>query len=74
MEEGESLVMIDWKEISDWVNCVNKFNRLVVILRNGACRAYLASDELRLHTATEFKLISKELGFSESIVTMLLEW
>ncbi len=67
--EGEDIVMIDWKEITDWVNCVNRFKRLVIISKGSeGCRTYLMSDELRLYTATEFKLITEKVGFSESIV------
>ncbi len=69
LEEGEYVVLTDWREITDWVNCVMKFKRLITIIRKGGeTRSYLVSDTLRLYTATEFKLIANSVGFSESKV------
>ncbi len=69
MREGEYVVLTDWKEITDWVNCVTKFKRLITIVKeSGETRSYLVSDTLRLYTATEFKLVANSVGFSESKV------
>ncbi len=68
-EKDEYLVLTDWKEMVDWVNCVNRFKRLITIVKEGGIsRSYLVSDTLRLYTATEFKLIVDSIGFSESKV------
>ena len=69
LEKGEYLVLTDWKEMVDWVNCVNRFKRLVTVVKEGGVsRSYLISDTLRLYTATEFKLTADLAGFSESKV------
>jgi len=69
LEKGEYLILTDWKEMVDWVNCVNKFKRLITIIEEGGVsRSYLVSDTLRLYTATEFMLTANLVGFNKSRV------
>lgn len=67
LEGDEHLVIIEWKEIAGWVDCINRFNALVTIVREGGVtESYLVSDTHRLYMATEFVLVAKLAGFSES--------
>jgi len=67
LERGKHLVVTEWNEIVNWVNCTNKFKALITIVREGGVtESYLVSDTLRLYTATEFTLVAKLAGFSES--------
>ncbi len=65
-EEGEYVVLTDWKEVINWVDGVIRFKRLITIVRNnGRTESYLMSDTLRLHTAKELELAAKEADFKE---------
>ena len=64
-ETREKIVLLDWKEILDWVEGLVKFMRLVTIVdENGNTRPYLVSDTLRYYTATELMLVAQSVGFN----------
>jgi len=65
-ETREEIVLLDWKEVLDWVEGLVKFMRLVMIVReDGETRSYLMSDTLRYYTATELTLIAQSVGFNK---------
>ncbi len=66
-ETGERIVLLDWREVVDWLNGVVRLMRLVTIAgRSGETRTYLVSDTLRYYTGTEFVLVARSNGFREA--------
>lgn len=66
-EAHERIVLLDWREVTDWLKGVVRLMRLVTIAREtGETKSYLVSDTLRYYTGTELELIAQNTGFRKA--------
>ena len=66
-EAHERIVLLDWREVTDWLNGVVRLMRLVTIAgETGETKSYLVSDALRYYTGTELELVAQNTGFRKA--------
>ena len=66
-EAREKIVLLDWREVADWLKGVVRLMRLITIAgETGETKSYLVSDTLRYYTGTELELVAQNTGFRKA--------